>query len=368
MKILIVSGNYYPTISPRAFRTTELARELARQGHSVRVLIPENQRDYQDEFSKYGVIVKQFPKINFKKLNVKHSFGGKINHKINRLLELLFEYPTFELLFLVNTYLIRNEYTQYHLLISIASPYPIHWGVAKALSKRPELCKRWIADCGDPYMGVTLDTFRKPFYFRFVEKWFCRKVSFLTVPTVGAINGYYPEFRNKIRVIPQGFRIDNVKLYSGKICNKIPTFAYAGVISLGIRNPIPVIDYLIERKKKFKFVLFTNQKQLLNNHKVCLGESLDIRDYIDRELLLYELSKMDFLLNLDNGTEMQLPSKLIDYAIVGRPVMNINVQQLNKSIIDEFLEGDYRNGLKMPDIEDFNIINVAKKFVELSTS
>jgi len=32
-KILIVSNAFYPEISPRSFRTTELAKELSRQGH-----------------------------------------------------------------------------------------------------------------------------------------------------------------------------------------------------------------------------------------------------------------------------------------------------------------------------------------------
>ena len=31
-RILIVAFSFYPIISPRSFRTTELAKELARQG------------------------------------------------------------------------------------------------------------------------------------------------------------------------------------------------------------------------------------------------------------------------------------------------------------------------------------------------
>ena len=36
-KILLVSNGFYPEISPRSFRATELAKELVRQGHSVKV-------------------------------------------------------------------------------------------------------------------------------------------------------------------------------------------------------------------------------------------------------------------------------------------------------------------------------------------
>lgn len=48
MRILIVSGFFYPTNTPRAFRTTELAKEFARCGHEVTVMIPQNNYDYSD--------------------------------------------------------------------------------------------------------------------------------------------------------------------------------------------------------------------------------------------------------------------------------------------------------------------------------
>jgi hypothetical protein len=34
-KILIVSRSFYPMNSPRSFRTTELVKEFARQGHMI---------------------------------------------------------------------------------------------------------------------------------------------------------------------------------------------------------------------------------------------------------------------------------------------------------------------------------------------
>ena len=40
-KILIISKFFYPANTPRSFRTTELAIELAKQGHDVTVLTPK---------------------------------------------------------------------------------------------------------------------------------------------------------------------------------------------------------------------------------------------------------------------------------------------------------------------------------------
>lgn len=365
MNILIVSSNYYPDISPRSSRTTELSREFSRQGHSVRVYISNVQRDYNEEFVKYGVEVKQFPKNRFRRLSTKYVFFNKIIHKVNRVLELLFEYPNIEFYFhTIN--LLNKDKNQYDLLISISSPYPIHWGVAKQLIKKPDLCKMWIADCGDPYMGATLERYRKPFYFKYIEKWFCKHADYITVPVIGAVDGYYPEFRDKIRVVPQGFRMDSIYLYTGKVSNIVPTFAYAGNIALGVRNPIPIIDYLLTTKKEFKFVFYTKQKDFLLIYKNILGDSIEIHDYIERDQLLFELSKMDFLINLDNGTKRQVPSKLIDYSIAGRPVLNLYVLQLDKDLIDEFLSGNYSNSLLLPDKEIYKIENIAKCFIDLA--
>jgi hypothetical protein len=62
----------------------------------------------------------------------------------------------------------------YDLLISIAAPHSIHWGIAWARKDGSPIAGIWIADCGDPFMGKENDTFRPPFYFRYLEKWFCQ--------------------------------------------------------------------------------------------------------------------------------------------------------------------------------------------------
>ena len=77
--------------------------------------------------------------------------------------------------------------------------------------KKPKTAKKWIADCGDPFMGAKLETFRKPFYFKYFEKDFCRKADYITVPAEGAKKAYYSEFLGKIRVIPQGFNFKQIE-------------------------------------------------------------------------------------------------------------------------------------------------------------
>jgi hypothetical protein len=252
----------------------------------------------------------------------------------------------------------------YDMMISFSVPYPVHWGVAWARTRKRPLAKIWIADCGDPYMGDVLDSFRKPFYFGYLEKWFCRKAEVISIPIESAKPAYYAEFHNKIEVIPQGFDFDVNKDVNDKPRNDVPTFSYAGGFLPGARDPRPLLDYLSELSASFKFMIYTNMPDMVVNYKDKLKEKLIISGYIPRSELMEILAGMDFLINFDNNTTLNSPSKLIDYAIINRPVLNIK-KEFNEGDLLAFLQGNFKNRMKLPDPEKYHIKNVAKQFIEL---
>ncbi len=363
-KILIVSTGFHPQNSPRSFRTTELAVELARQGHQVVVYIPTSDFDYTDFEQMHNLKIKRLGKLSFKPIEIK---GNKIIRLLRRLcrrmMSLLLEYPSIELLFKVKSALkLENGYD---MLISIAVPYPIHWGVASIWSNKNKIANKWVADCGDPFMGVTADTFRKPFYFKYVEKWFCRKADYITIPFEGARSAYYSEFHNKIKIIPQGFRLDELELPEYKSNGGSPSFAYAGGFIPGKRDPKAMLDFLVTCQKDFKFIVYTSSAGMLMPYKDKLKDKLIIREYIPRIELLKMLSGMDFLVNFDNNTKTQLPSKLIDYAITGRPVFNVtNSTDFNHLL--EFMSGNYDSKLQLEPASSYDIKVIAQNFLNLT--
>lgn len=366
MKILIVSGTFYPENSPRSFRTTELAKELGRNGHNVTIIIPYTDFDYSDFTAKY------FIKIIFTKQiwipHVSGSFDGRfgfLKRALRRLLLMVFEYPSIILMYLVKKAL-RTE-KDYDLLISVAVPYPVHWGVAWSRTDKKRIARVWVADCGDPYMGCKTDSFEKLFYFKYLEKWFCRKANYISIPNKDHLNQYYREFHSKIKFIPQGFRFEDSNIYQGEINNTITTFAFAGVLLKGKRDPTVLLEYLSHVSIDFRFILYTENNDMIQPFKFRLGDKIEVRPYIRRESLLYELSKMDFLVNIEFHSSVQSnsPSKLIDYAIVNRPVLSLSMENLNKHLIDEFLRNDYRNKMQFKDVNRFRIESVVKQFIDL---
>ena len=363
-RILIVSSAFYPEISPRSFRATELAKEFSRQGHAVVVFTKLRNHDYTAFIEEYEITLKMWGKSRFPRLPVFKSKPWSVLCRVlTRVMLMLFEYPAIEEMFKLRKSLKHED--DYDLLISVAVPYPIHWGVAWSRSKKHRIAKTWVADCGDPYMGDVLDSFRKPFYLGYFEKWFCRKAEYISIPVESALPAYYPEFHHKIRIIPQGFDFDLERSRGSQTANNVPEFAYAGGFLQGIRDPGLLMKYLVELDRPFRFFVFTGQSEMLDDYRQVLNGKLFISEYIPRQELMEQLLKMDFLLNFDNHTTINVPSKLIDYAITNRPVLNID-KNLSRDDLLAFLEGNYAKRMLLPDPEQFHIGNITRQFLQLS--
>lgn len=365
MKILIISNTFYPRISPRSFRTTELAKEFARQGHIVKVIIPNNGFNYDELMKSFpNLKVEQTKKLKWRDLKKEHrNIIDKLVWKIRWILVIFFEYPSIEW-WVKMPKILRNE-KKYDLLISVAVPHTIHWGVARCFSKNMPIAKKWIADCGDPFMGVKTSQYKHPFYFKYFEKSFCKQADYIAIPEKSAKDGYYKEFNNKIRVIPQAFNFEEVNLRDYKKSEK-KHFCYAGAFYRTIRDPRPLLDALIKTGIDFEFTVFTSQHSFFKDYNDKLIDKLILKDYIPRLELIEFMSSMDFLINLENGTSTQIPSKLIDYSLSGRPTLSLDSQNFDEEKLLQFLNGDYSQQYNIPNIEDYNIKNVTRKFLDLT--
>lgn len=367
-KILIVSRTIFPRRAPRAYRATELAIQLAKYGHDVSLYGVLGDYDYKSFEEQHRLKVKNVGKMRFATLNCQ---GETKNNLVTKLLTKVFrrllDFPDIELMFKLPAVVKKEENVD--LIITIAKPYSLHWGAALAKKIFPKkFPKVWIADCGDPYMGTLFQ--KPPFYFSYLEKWTFRKADFITIPFAGALEGYFSEFHNKIHVIPQGFNFDEVEEITEQKSepNTTLTFAYAGTFYKDIRDPSLFLDYLSTLSTDFKFILYTHSKEILSPFLHRLRGKIEIRSYIPRIELLKVLHTVDFVVNFENGTSLQSPSKLIDYALIKKPILSLNSSSLEKELIDSFFRKDYRSSLEIDDIEQYNIKNVAMEFLNLAES
>ncbi|HKL03773.1 MAG TPA: hypothetical protein VJ911_08860 [Cryomorphaceae bacterium] len=364
-KILIVSRTFYPVASPRSFRTTELAKEFARMGHQVTVVLPENmESSIARKFeNKLGIQFLYYGPLKWKPFRKSKLFGD-FSRKFGRLLFLLFEYPNIEIFFKLPSFLGRLK--GYDLLISIAVPHENHWAIAKVRTNEHPIAKTWIADCGDPFIGNVLERISPPFYFQKLENSFLRKADVVAVPTEKSIEAYNEDYHHKFEVIPQGFKFEDVELEEYNPKKRTPTFAYAGgVTSQGVRSLNSLIRVLKSQDKDFVFHIYSsNAKEVLKNEVSLEDHKFVLHEAIPRLQLLRKLSTMDFLINLDNGTSRNTPSKLIDYGLCKRPILNVNPINPEKEIIESFLKGDYKERLIIEDLDKYNISKVVEQFLK----
>jgi len=363
---IIIIGQYFPPYqTPRSFRIFELARELAKQ-HDVTVYALLGGFDYSEMQSKYNFRVKTLGRSRCGNLD---STGKKrfsiVNSAIARLFGRYLYFPMCELSGMVCR-IVMDNYSAADAIISVAYPHSVHWGVMKAKQKvtsRGGKFPVWISDCGDPFMGNPFG--RPPFYFEKVERKWSEMTDYITVPTEIAIKGYYPEYRTKICVIPQGFD------FSGSTdapeCEKhdMLTFVFAGNVTPKLRDPDRFIRYISEKREPFKFVVYSQSNAIFSQYSSLLGSRMELHPFIERKELLKVLKSADFLLNIANAGSVQTPSKLIDYALSGRPILQVSSEFEEKDVVDEFFEGDYSHALPKVDISLYDIRNVAGRFVSL---
>jgi len=362
-KIIIVAAAFHPVLSPRSFRAIELSKELARRGHEVLVVTRHRDFDYETLGRDWKMEVERMSPSRLPKFeNYRNRVFSLFSRIVTRILVLLFEYPNIELMFKVNRVLKKKS--DYDMLITIAVPYPVHWGAALARKKRHRIATTWVADCGDPYFN-TLDSFKRPFYFRYIDRWYCKKPDYISIPHEGAREGYLPEVRNKIRIIPQGFNFNLEDTLKADPENPVPTFAYAGGFIPGSRDPGPLFQYLSKLDMSFRFLLFTKHAHMIQKYNPFRKGELEISDYIPREKLMEILKTMDFVINIDNNAAVFSPSKLIDYAITGRPILNIDKNFSGEELL-AFLKGDYSNRMIIEGLDKYHISNVATRFLELN--
>lgn len=366
-KILIISKAFFPENTPRAFRATELAQEFALKGHNVTVLTIHREKDQYSKLKfKDRIFLKSLGKLILPEIKISNmnKIIKIISRSIRRLLQLLFEYPDIQLMWMVKKALKKES--NYDLLISIAVPYPIHWGVAWAREKNNPIAKVWVADCGDPYMGMDTDSFKKLFYFKYIEKWFMRKADYISIPFEEARNGYYDEFWDKIVIIPQGFRFpEEGELSKFYKLNKIPTFAYAGGFIPKKRDPQKLLEYLVQISDDYRFIIYSSSKTVVQLYVDKSNGRIILKDPIPRNDLLKELSTMDFLINIENDSTRAKPSKLIDYALTGRPILSFPSNFVDEQLLQQFFKGNYESQLRINNLNDYRIENVCNQFLKL---
>lgn len=370
MNIHIIAGHFAPQLHPRAFRATELAIEFAKRGNRVTVTNCWTiiDHDYEQYCRQYGIY--KINNLDFFKTTLASSNGISKNKNIfNKTITFLKEY------LLAGSVLVRaNKMAKLlqieddtDLVIALSTPFTCLLGLSGFIERNGKKFVA-IADSGDPFYYSK--QYSKAPWFKRIERNVYKNYDYLTIPTKNAISLYSPLIDiKKIQIIPQGFRMDNLKLYQGEFDGPI-RIAYAGVFYRDIRNPEFLFRYLDTCRVDFRLFLYMRNKDLLIDEYLekypSLRGKIEIKS-LPHDELLYELSRMHFLINIENISNTQMPSKLIDYGMSGRPILSCNSANFSSSTMDEFMAGNYSKRYAV-DVKRYDIRRIVDEFIELYKS
>ncbi|MEE1419917.1 MAG: hypothetical protein U0J91_09420, partial [Alistipes ihumii] len=146
-----------------------------------------------------------------------------------------------------------------------------------------------------------------------------------------------------------------------------PVFAYAGRFYERIRDPKFFFDFLATLDTDFRFDLYVNYldpcfREMIREAQGRVTGEIALHDPLPREKLIERLSQADFVVNFDNATSNATPSKLIDYAMSGRPILSFNERTFDPEGFRAALSGDYSAQVKGIDLSQYDIRRIADRF------
>lgn len=356
-RLLMMCGTFYPFNNPRAVQCTELYKELKKRGYDIDLCIPEKKKLYHSD--QVEILLKEAPVKEKNYIKEYTPIKGMISKTVCFFIGQKAFYIYYPWL---KTHVNINDYSA---IICVSAPfYNVVLG-ARLMKRRGKQNIVSICDNGDPFYDPT----KHSVFVRKIQEWAYSQFDYICFP-VSSAKKYYIKYADekKLKVIPQGRDFSSIQLkeYHKNDC---PTFAYAGCFFTDIRNPDNFLSMLEKVEKPFRCVLFTETvgevyQKILLKHKKQLKDKLEIHPFLPRSECIYELSGMDFLVNFQNMSQVQTPSKLIDYSLAKRPIYSTRQDNVNKKDFEMFLDGNYDSATKV-DISMYDIRKIADQYVEM---
>lgn len=388
MRILIISYLFPPAESPRAYRWGTLSTCFAEQGIDVDVLCAG--AAVADFTANTGVRVVTIPPSAIqvarerairKAPQGRKRHEGWIRRRLRRIVGAL-RWPDYSLSWLEPAYAKARALAKQHAydaVISVSLPYSAHL-VAKRLRREGSLTGAWLADIGDPYSLPSNST--QVYGSRFLvrsqtsereilrdcDRWFVTDPGArdALVSLLGA-DGRKALVAPPILTVPIITRESRSTPSPAYSKERPMRLAYAGIFYERVR-PIDRLATLVEMLAEelggdaFAIDLFGDNERWrarLMARSPVSARRVRFHGSLPRAELMPRLADYDALLNFGNSTAFQVPSKVIEYAALGVPIMNVKGRQEDTS--EQLLEGyPFCTTLLVPDDQSYGWENETK--------
>lgn len=361
MRILIVSHSYRPHLSPRALRWSAIAEYWVRQGHDVDVIAAwfpgmtrEETVDGVQVWRVGGSLserlrnrLQETDRSNKRSIKNKMSAGGSLRAGLRHLLRIVHDqtwrkmyWPDCSCLWYfsaVRKGLALVPQQHYDVLISSSHPFTGHL-IGLQIKKQFDSIP-WIVDVGDPFCFERIvPTNNLLFYNRL--NYIAEKKVFAAADAISVTNDVtgeiyaelFPNSAARIRVIPPLLRSNVESASSDRLFPQdgILRLSFIGRLHEKIRAPdclLSTFQRLLkteigERLQLHFFGPLNRCEHFFSPYESLIGKQLFLHGPVSHETARQVMVETDFLVNLGNWTTYQLPSKVVEYANSGKPILN----------------------------------------------
>ena len=339
-KILVVSHQYLPYVSPRTTRWSLLIDELINRGNEVTVLTGTNPENIEKNYKILYFGNKQFSsninKIRQSSKNSSNNSIKKISYsvlkKIYRFLFKTFSWPDYAMFWAFTIYKNRKSIeNNFDIIISVSLPFTSHL-CAYILKKR--ISGEWYMDIGDPFtLKINSPENNKIIYSyfnKFFERKFYQKASKIIFTHNEVAELHKKKFKIDQSKIVIGYPIallnkDIIKnSLSFNYENTPLKIGYFGAFTKSVREPnnylINIANSLGDNIKHEWYINEESKKYFSSIKDISFHQFCDI---LPRELALEVMvDKIHILLSIGNFNKYQMPSKVVEYLSLGKPVLH----------------------------------------------
>jgi glycosyltransferase involved in cell wall biosynthesis len=392
VKLLIITYSYTPDLTPRAFRWSAIAAQLAQKGHQVHVLCaalpgPDVATDsngvtvYRVRDSLLNASARVTPGAGIAR---PPEVGGSaylrgVLRKAIRAIWRAAHWPDYACGWIIPATRLAGVLCKTHdydWIISVSHPFTGH--VIGMLAKWSSPKSRWLVDVSDPYSDMKEPSPNNYQIYsrlnRIVEGRVVAGAEAISVTTDSTRALYEASFSvsiGKVMVIPPLLSLPEFPSRFDTPGDGAIRLVFVGTLYKKLRSPKFLLacisalsQTLPERRLELHFYGTIND---CGNDLSSLPETMKsivvVHGLVSRERVVQAMIDADVLVNIGNDSESQLASKVIEYMAVGKPILNL--VSVSRDAATGVLAG-YPAVLtiaKLGEIPSLEVVNAIRSFV-----
>jgi len=376
MRIILIQSRYLPMISPRAFRWGSIAEAWVRDGHQVDVVcqwqpgLPRREEIDGVRVHRAGLGLRQgLNRFSAKQPGTEEAGAagadaGTIAARGKRLALSLYRgiqpayrrswgrlyWPDADCTWFTPALREASALLRRHRfdgMVTSAFPFTCHLVGAAIRRRHPGL--PWVADMGDPFSFATGATPNNDRLYRRLnhraEEHVIASCDHYAVTNPEVLEEYrrhFPHLRGRLVHVPPIADLASLPPVEREIhSDGTIRLLYAGVFYEDIRPAEPMarlFDELLRARpdlaERLELHIFCTVTDFVRRAFATLDPYpglVHLHGRQPRSVIHEWLGRADVLVNVGNTTPFQLPSKVVEYAATGKPVLNLTMQERDSS-------------------------------------